>query len=504
MHGGTSQGRRDEEGPVGARPVRDVRGQHEVEQQIGLGERGPLDHPVQEVPLRGLVEVVHDHVRRPVQGARDPGVLGEGVLVAGVQDQKVHLDAEVLRRVGGLLAERRNRVGAGPVRGQGQADFAHDSSPVDCSVCSSRQVSSPSSLAPSSFSEAASYLSDSCRRASPTSVLFQSGVLRWRQDSTRERRSSWLDSSSRHHREVLDGADTVVRAVAGHAVREHPVPDQQVTGFEFGPDHGELGAVDSGPDGVAVGGLLGLPLLEAPEELGRALESAVVRAGVVERDDALDPLRQHAERGVHVPVQLDVEARVGGLDERAVAVLDVGRVQVEPVQGDPQLLAVPHVDEGVVHALGLPAVPDELVVVGLDEAVDVQVPLQVGGEFPFLVPGFGARGIEALEFPREVEQAPRRRRGYRLFHDHVAIRLPEREVLLGKHPQRPGFPDVLQRGSGQIRLTAVRTEVGSVRRGSIEIGVGRRHARAPKLEMGCGQEDFVRGTRGHGRPTVSD
>lgn len=299
-----------------------------------------------------------------------------------------------------------------------------------------------------------------------------------------------------HHRQVLHRTHLARRGVAGHSVRQQAVPDQQVAGLQLRSHDGELVAVDGRPDRVPVGRLPQPPLLEPAEQLRVALEPAVVGPGVVQRDDPLHPLRQHAERGVHVPVQLDVEARVGGGDQRPVAVPDVGRVQVEPVQRHPQLLAVPHVDERVIDALRLAAVPDQLVVVRLDEPVDVQLPVQVVPVLPLLVPGVRPLGVEPLELPGEVEQPPCRGSGDRLLDDDVAVRLPVREVRLGEHPQRPRLLDVPQRGLREVRL-GVRAEVGGRGGGAVQVsGVGRRHAVTPELEK-CAVAE------GEGRPVCS-
>ncbi len=150
---------RDQEGAVGAGAVGQSVGEHQVEQQLGLGAAGACRHAGQEVALAGLVEVVRG----------DPGVRGQapyGVGVggvvrgpAGVEDQQMDLDVEVVGGVDGFRAEGRDRLRAVPVGGQGQADAAHAASPVASSVAPSVPASAcqdlrPSSLAPSSVSSA--------------------------------------------------------------------------------------------------------------------------------------------------------------------------------------------------------------------------------------------------------------------------------------------------------------------------------------------------------------
>lgn len=285
-----------------------------------------------------------------------------------------------------------------------------------------------------------------------------------------------------HHGEVLDRANAALGDVACHPVREQTVPDQQVARLEFGSDHGKLRAVDPRSDGIAVGRLSDLPLVEPAEQLGRALESALFRPGVVERDDPLDPLGQHAERGVDIPMEFDVEPLVRGRDVRAIAILDVGRVEVEPVQGHPQLFAVPHVDERVVDALCLTAVPQELVVVRLHEPVYVQFSVQVRPEPSMIrVPTLRSGRVESLEVPGELQQTGRRGGGDRLLDDDVAVGLPEGEVLLRQHAKRSGLSEIPERCLRQVRLT-VRAEVRDVRRGSIQVSVGRGHATTPEFE----------------------
>jgi hypothetical protein len=160
-------------------------------------------------------------------------------------------------------------------------------------------------------------------------------------------------------------------------VRQRPVPHQQVARLELRLDHRELGPVDPRPDGIAIRWLRKLPPVKFPEQSWCALETTAFRLGVRQRDDALDSLRQHAQRGVDVPVELNIKTSLGRRDERAIAVLDVGRVQVEPVQAHPQFLAVPYIDERIVNTLRLAAVPQELVVVRLHEAVDEQLAVQI-------------------------------------------------------------------------------------------------------------------------------
>ncbi len=154
---------RDQEGAVGAGAVGQAAGEHQLQEQPGFGVAGARDHPGEEVALGGLVEVVRGDPGVVRQPSQRPGVGGAVLGRAGVEDQQVDIDVEVVGGVGGFLAQGRDRVRAGPVGGQGQADTAHAASPVASSVASSVsppvpapvcQDSRPSNLAPSPVSSA--------------------------------------------------------------------------------------------------------------------------------------------------------------------------------------------------------------------------------------------------------------------------------------------------------------------------------------------------------------
>src|SRR5579884_353258 len=109
-------------------------------------------------------------------------------------------DVEPFGRVVRFRPQPGDRVGAGTVRRQGEADPFHARSPAPFPPSRGKgepsHEASPSSFAPSSLRVAGPYLSDSCFVASPSSVAFQSGVLSVRQESIRERRSASWDSSA--------------------------------------------------------------------------------------------------------------------------------------------------------------------------------------------------------------------------------------------------------------------------------------------------------------------
>jgi hypothetical protein len=129
-----------------------------------------------------------------------------------------------------------------------------------------------------------------------------------RQDSTRDRLSSWWVSRAGIIDRYCTARTPSVEVFGATPCASRPFQISRSPAFEFGPDHGELGRLSIRPDRVTVVRLEGLPPVEPPEQLGAALEAAEFGTGVVQRDDALDPLRRHAQRGVDIPVQLDVEA----------------------------------------------------------------------------------------------------------------------------------------------------------------------------------------------------
>ncbi len=143
---------------------------------------------------------------------------------------------------------------------------------------------------------------------------------------------------------------------------------------------------------------------------------------------------KRVERGIDV-----------GVDEAAEgAAALVGGVEVGAVDGDPEALVIPDVDEGIVEALLLAVVPEELVVVDLDHAAVVElfhgVIAELGG-----VPGCGVVGVHLLELPEEVDEAVDVFGGDGLLHDDEAVGLPVLEIVGGEHAEGQLLGELMQR-----------------------------------------------------------
>src|SRR5581483_5383414 len=161
----------------------------------------------------------------------------------------------------------------------------------------------------------------------------------------------------RRHRDVLAEADLGGLVVAV-AVRHQPVPDDEVAGLHVDP--GDLVPGDVGPARVAVRWLALDPVVELAEHLGDALEAAHPRRRVLQREHAL-----HAEGNVRVLRRVGIP-----VDEAVVVVLGVRRVgwrlEVHPVDGDPQLLGTVDLAEDLVDPRVLAVRPHRREVVHLD------------------------------------------------------------------------------------------------------------------------------------------
>lgn len=127
------------------------------------------------------------------------------------------------------------------------------------------------------------------------------------------------------------------------------------------------------------------------EQLRDALEPTGLGRGVTQRQHALNVDRQRVEGGIGIPVN---EAREGPAGP-------VGQVQIGPVDGDPEVFAVPDIDEGVVYPGRLPVSPQQRVIVGLDHAAVIQFD---HGVIPALgrVPATRVVGRHFLKFPEKV------------------------------------------------------------------------------------------------------
>ena len=223
------------------------------------------------------------------------------------------------------------------------------------------------------------------------------------------------------HADVL-GEAGLGAGVAGVAVGEGGVPDDEVAGVGFDFDGRrdvagealvELLVAEVIVGEAVFGGPLGDPVVDA----GDALEAAFAGAGVDEVEDALDEQRQRLLADVHVPVDhaLVVVFGVRGIGRR----LEVGAVEE-----DPEVVAVEELAEEVVDGRVLADVPEGLVVVHLDHAVDA-----VG----FPVPAGRVVAVELEEAPDGVDNGLDHQLRDEIGDDEVALLLEEGLLLAGQH-----------------------------------------------------------------------
>ena len=187
-----------------------------------------------------------------------------------------------------------------------------------------------------------------------------------------------------------------------------------------------------------------LPGFEVAEELGDALEAAGGGVGVDEGEDTLDVDGERVEGGVDVVVD---EAGEG-------AAATVWGVEVGAVDGDPEALVVPDVDEGVVDSGFLAVVPEDLVVVDLDHATVVELLHGVISELGGVPCGDVVR-VHLLELPEKVAGALDVGGGDGLADDDVAVGLPVVEVGLREDAEGELFPDLAEGLAGDFDVEAV-------------------------------------------------
>lgn len=178
-------------------------------------------------------------------------------------------------------------------------------------------------------------------------------------------------------------------------------------------------------EGIAIFWLRGDPLFEVVEQVRNALETADLGAGFGEREDALNVDRERVGRRVNIPV----DESAGGLGSVGRLGLRVRRVEVGPINRDPEVLPVPDIDEGIVDAGGLPCVPEILVVVDFDHPTPGELLHFVSSTITY-VPRRGIVGIHVLKLPEERFEPFNVRGRDGVGNDHVAPGGPLLPVLL--------------------------------------------------------------------------